>query len=308
MSMDPKPTPHQGKTAATPSKKATDGTEGDLWDLESDISGTNSPQVDSPDLADNIPARRETTSNIRSTKPTKREIEVPVAATTTPSADPETADSSAPLAAPLSPAPPTADDEKSAAEEEAPGDSGAPVKPPTLPSFTKTERIALSALFGVLVLAAVMAISFFFNRVPTRPIIPEKPDFPISGKLIEIRSASTYWRKPITTGDNPETVRRGTAFIPVLRLSLHAEPCAIRIFFRDQDGVVVGDAINRMVSGDQDIEIPATAGFDDIGMHAAYRTGEQLLWTVHILEGPNLSADRKEFRKILETQVSTDVR
>ena len=103
-------------------------------------------------------------------------------------------------------------------------------------------------------------------------------------------------------------MRRGTAFIPVLRLSLHSEPCAIRIFFRDQDGVVVGDAINRLVSGDQDIEIPATAGFDDIGMHAAYRTGEQLPWTVHILEGPSRSADRKDFRKILETQVSTDVR
>ena len=308
MSKDQKPTPPQGKTAATPSKKATDGTEADLWDLDSDLSGTDSTQVESQDVADNIPARRETTSNIRSRKPTKREIEVPIAPAATPSADPETDELGDTLDAPVSPAPPTADDEEPDAEEEDPSDSGAPVNPPKLPSFTKTERIAVSALFGALALAAVMAISFFSNRVPTRPIIPEKPDFPISGKLIEIRSASTYWRKPITTGDNPETVRRGTAFIPVLRLSLHSESCAIRIFFRDQDGVVVGDAINRLVSGDQDIEIPATAGFDDIGMHAAYRTGEQLPWTVHILEGPSRSADRKDFRKILETQVSTDVR
>lgn len=308
MSKDPKPTPPEGNNAATPPNKATDGTEADLWDLDSDISGSGTTQSDPADGAENIPSRRETASNIRSRKPTKRESEIPVVATPAPSADPETADSGSSSGTTISPATRSASNESPADEVGDPNESGAAVSPPTLPSFTKVERIAVSALFGALALAAVMAISFFSNRVPTRPIIPEKPDFPISGKLIEIRSASTYWRKPITTGDNPETVRRGTAFIPVLHLSLHAEPCAIRIFFRDQDGVVVGDAINRLVGGDQEIEIPATAGFEDIGMHAAYRTGEQPPWTVHILEGPSLGADRKDFSKILETHVSTDVR
>ena len=45
-----------------------------------------------------------------------------------------------------------------------------------------------------------------------------------------------------------------------------------------------------------------------MGMHAAYRTGESEPWTVQVFEGPSRNADRKDFSKILETQISTDRR
>ena len=54
--------------------------------------------------------------------------------------------------------------------------------------------------------------------------------------------------------------------------------------------------------------IPATAGFDDIGMHAAYRTGGTKPWTVEIYEAPSENASGKEFTKLFETHISTDRR
>ncbi len=188
----------------------------------------------------------------------------------------------------------------------APDSDASPAEKAPIPSFlTKIEKIAISALFAVLALAATFAIIHFSKRVPTRSPFSEKIDYPVNGKLIEIRAASTYWRAPITSGENSDVVRRGTALIPVLKLSLHSKPCAIRVFFRDQDDIVIGDGITREISGLTELALPATAGFDEIGMHAAYRTGESEPWTVQVFEGPSRNADRKDFSKILETQIST---
>lgn len=175
-------------------------------------------------------------------------------------------------------------------------------------SITRTEKIAVTALFAALALAASIFLVHFSKHVPTRSSLGEEIDFPVSGKLIEITSANTYWRKPATSGENRDVARPGTAFIPVLEISLKAKPCAIRVFFRNDEGVLVGDGISRNVSGEMELRIPATAGFDDPGMHSAYRTGEKEPWIVQVFEGANQVADHEDLRKVLETQISTDIR
>ncbi len=302
MSKDPtKQEPHQDTLSpklSKQSKSSAETTEGDLWDLDDDDSG-NTPQKPKSQSAEGLPTtRRKSESNISSKTPSERNIDIPEVTPVQPKAN--------------QPAAAITEDAGKAEDCDLPADNAAeeekpPVVVPSLSSFTKTERVAVFSLFGVLAVAAVLAI-FYFNRVPTRSLIAEKTEFPAIGKLVEIRSAKTYWRKPITTGDNADTVRRGTALIPVVHLKLSSKPCAIRVFFRDTDGIVIGDAITHAVSGEQDLVISATAGFDDIGMHAAYRTGEQEPWSIEVYEGPNRSADRKNFRIIVSLPISTDIR
>lgn len=277
------PDPNQEKKSHDYPK---DSTEVDLWDFDDDHSEfttTNVPQEQS----EGILSSHKSESKIQ----TERSIEITELAATLETATKTTEASGSEIIG----------RQKDDSEKQT------RVAKPSLLSLTKTELIAISALFGVLILAATIAIIYFYTHVPTRALIAEKTSFPVIGKLVEIRSAATFWRKPITSGENPDTVRRGTELIPVIKLSLHSKDGAIRIFFRDEKGAVIGDAINRFVSGDQELVIPATAGFDDIGMHAAYRTGEQEPWTIQIYEGPSRSADSKDFRKVVETQISTDI-
>jgi hypothetical protein len=200
--------------------------------------------------------------------------------------------------------------ETEAPEENSQQSKSSSTKPalPATSSFTNIEKISISILFAALALGATLAVIYFSNEVPTRPLIAKKIDYPVDGQMIKIKTATTYWREPITTGENADVVRRDTKLIPVLKLSLHSKPCAIRIFFRNEDGTVIGDTITLMVSGDTELTIPATAGFDDIGMHAAYRTGGSDPWVVEILEGPGRAAPREKFKTVLKTEISSDMR
>ena len=139
--------------------------------------------------------------------------------------------------------------------------------------LSKIEKIAILLLCFILLLGAALTLIHFSSRIPTRSLIAEKIDFPVSGKIVTITAASTYWRKPITSGDNADVVRRNTQLIPVVKLSLSSKTGAIRVFFRNEEGLLVGDVITRSVAGDSEITVIATAGFDDLGMHTAYRTG-----------------------------------
>jgi hypothetical protein len=310
-------------------KQSKESTEMDLWDLDFDESAD--PAQPSPGGSSGLPARRTSESSVSSTKPTERPVSEPLA----PQA--ESVKSNPGPYKPREKAEPKSQhvtNEAAAAESsgeiqresgemldsgarerdnsedktgEGAGSSTKQALPPTA-SFTKIEKISISVLFAALALGATLAVIHFSNEVPTRPLIAEEIDFPVNGQLIEIKAAATYWREPVTTGENADVVRRDTKLIPVLKLSLHSKPCAIRIFFRNEDGTVIGDAITRIVNGDTELTIPATAGFDDIGMHAAYRTGGSQPWVVQILEGPDRAASREKFKTVLETEISSDMR
>jgi hypothetical protein len=174
--------------------------------------------------------------------------------------------------------------------------------------LSKIEKIAILLLCFVLLLGAALTLIHFSSRVPTRPLIAEKIDFPVSGKIVTITAASTYWRKPNTSGDNADVVRRNTQLIPVVKLSLSSKTGAIRVFFRNEEDLLVGDVITRNVAGDSEITVIATAGFEDLGMHTAYRTGSGKRWRAQVFEAPSATSSREDFNMLLEMEIGTQIR
>jgi len=336
MSTDsPAPDSNTPKIRPASGSNPAKGTETDLWDFDSDEPETTEPKktdkkAESPD----IPSRRVRESPIQSKKPTERHIDPPVTETIAPETDvdpPLTEKKPAKLPKPKqSPAakqkptpvrkpatelesPEPYDSELNPSESESESESAPSTETrgpwrAFLSSLSKTEKTGISVLLAILALGATLAIVHFSTRVPTRSVLSENLDLPVEGKLVKVTAISTYWREPITTGGNPDVVRRGTKLIPVVKMKIEAKSAAIRVLFRDQDGLVIGDPINRTFSGNTELRIPATAGFDDIGMHAAYRTGESPPWIVQILEATESSDSIDNFKMLLETEISTDIR
>lgn len=174
--------------------------------------------------------------------------------------------------------------------------------------LSRFERIGLIALAVLLVMVAGGIFVFSLNRLPTESKRAQANDFPIKGALLTISSASSYWRAPITEGPDADTFRRETQLLPVLEMAVSGGPAAIRVLFRNDDHVVVGDAVTRTVRSGGTVKIAATAGFDDIGMHAAYRTGESKPWTIEVFEAPSEETTGKDFKKLFEINISTDRR
>ena len=175
-------------------------------------------------------------------------------------------------------------------------------------SLSKAERFGLVILTGLLLAGALATVVYSLKRLPTESSRDRINDFPIKGAMIEVESAASYWRAPITDGSAPETVRRGTKLIPVLELQIRGGKGAVRVLFRNEDRTAVGDAVTHAVRGSGTIIIPATAGFDDLGMHAAYRTGGSKPWTIEVFEAASETAPGKDFKKLFEMNISTDRR
>jgi hypothetical protein len=173
--------------------------------------------------------------------------------------------------------------------------------------LSKLEKIGLGLLVLALVTTSIFLIKSSFGHLSTRSERSERPSFPIKGPHIIIRSANSYWREPVSTGPNQETVRRDTKLIPILTLEIEGGPSAIRAFFRDDQGELIGDGVTRATSPGT-LEIPATAGLENLGAHAAYRTGETKPWKVEVFEAPTVDSSRQEFKKLLEIPISTDRR
>jgi hypothetical protein len=174
--------------------------------------------------------------------------------------------------------------------------------------LSKVERIGMIALLGLLVALAGVGYMFSLNRLPRETERARAADFPIRGELISIESASSYWREPINDGASPDTFRRGTRLLPVLEMEVAGGPAAVRVLFRNEDRAVVGDVITRGVVPGAKLSIAATAGFDDPGMHAAYRTGESKPWTIEVYEAADRNAPGSAFKKVFEMNISTDLR
>ena len=173
--------------------------------------------------------------------------------------------------------------------------------------LSKLEKIGLAALACALIATGIFLLTTTFSHIQTQSDRAEKPSFPIKGSHVRILNAGSYWRDPIRSGPGAETVRRETKLLPVLTLELDGGPCAIRAFFRNDQGDFIGDGVTRSASSGT-LEIPATAGLDDLGAHAAYRTGETKPWKIEVFEAPSLDSPRQEFKKLLDLTISTDRR
>jgi hypothetical protein len=174
--------------------------------------------------------------------------------------------------------------------------------------LSKVERIGLIALLVLLATGGLATVVFSLMRLPTESSRTKTNDFPIKGAMVEVESAISYWRAPITEGSSPETVRRGTKLLPVLELQVRGDSGAVRVLFRDEERTAVGDAVTKAVRGAGTLVIPATAGFDDLGMHAAYRTGGSKPWTIEVFEAASEASPGKDFKRLFEMNISTDRR
>lgn len=174
--------------------------------------------------------------------------------------------------------------------------------------LSKAERIGLMVLIGLLAAGGLTTLVYSLKRLPTESSHEKTIDFPVKGTLIEVHSAATYWRAPITDGPSPETVRRGTKLLPVLEMQITGDTGAIRVLFRDEERSAAGDAVTHVIRGSGTIVIPATAGFDDVGMHAAYRTGGSKPWTIEVFEAASETSPGKDFKRLFEMNISTDRR
>ncbi len=215
----------------------------------------------------------------------------------------ETAEPSAGETAESAPAP-VEDDEFSPVA--APGAQPVSLRPRL--GLSSLERAGLIALVVLLLVVAVTAYVFSVSRLPRETVRASETDFPIKGAMVSVKSATSYWRAPITDGANPDTFRRGTRLLPVLDIDIESGSGAIRVLFRNADRLVVGDAVTRSVRPGARLSVPATAGFDDAGMYAAYRTGDSKPWTIEVYEAAAEDAAGRDFKKVFEMNVSTDQR
>jgi hypothetical protein len=174
--------------------------------------------------------------------------------------------------------------------------------------MSKAERIGLMVLIGLLGAGGLATVVYSLKRLPTESSQAKIIDFPVKGTLIEVDSAVTYWRAPITDGPSPETVRRGTKLLPVLEMQISGGTGALRVLFRDEERTAVGDAVTHVIRGSGTVIIPATAGFDDLGMHAAYRTGGSKPWIIEVFEAASETSPGKDFKRLFEMKISTDRR
>jgi hypothetical protein len=178
------------------------------------------------------------------------------------------------------------------------------------------ETASLIVLAIFLLGGLVFFVRVFHNQIPTHKQGVEMPDFPVKGKQVSVTDALNFWREPIRSGPNRDTVRSDTKLTPVVELSIEGGgDGALRIFFRDGEGFLVGDSVTRAFSGgrfeatrEPKIQVAATAGFKDIAMYAAYQTGETKPWTVEVYEGPTTRAPLDSFHLLFKMPLSDEQR
>jgi hypothetical protein len=173
--------------------------------------------------------------------------------------------------------------------------------------LTKVEKAGAITLLALLLVGGLVTYLFSVNRLPTESVRAKANDYPIKGARLVVDTAASYWRAPIVDGPTPDVFRRGTELLPVVEIAVSSGTGAIRVVFRNESRGTVGDSITRAASGKDLLKIVATAGFDDMGMYAAYRTGGDKPWTIEVLEGPSVDAPSAEFKRLFEMELSTAI-
>lgn len=216
---------------------------------------------------------------------------------------------------PPSPSPELATEPAMAAEPTpAPNLSAAPEPSPKPISLrprlglTKIEVIGLASLALILMLGGWWVYENSLSRLASQSPQTQAPVFPVQGRHVTVTRVATYWREPIRNGEQVEAVRRGVALIPVTEITLRGGPGAIRALVYNENGQAVGDPITRPIDGETTLVLPATDGFEDISLHAAYCAGQTKPWTVRVFEAPTASAQGKDFDKLLEMPISNEKR
>lgn len=191
------------------------------------------------------------------------------------------------------------------------GDAGEAVAPSVTQPRAKYSSLEKFGMIGLVVLLlGVVAVVLIYSatRLPVETISSKVAKFPLKGKHVTIQSCKTYWRDVVTSGPEADIVRRGTRLLPVLDLNCSGGAGVVRVLFRDEFGDSVGDIITRQISAGEKVSIASTAGFNDAGMHAAYRTGETKAWKIEVYESSSDNFSGNNFLKLFEIDISTERR
>lgn len=173
--------------------------------------------------------------------------------------------------------------------------------------LNKFERIGLICLVGILLGGSIWFLASTVYRLPRPAVRLQARDFPIKGEKFRVDSAECYWRKPITEGEHVDVCRRGTLLLPVIEMAASEGSSTIRVFFKNDEGITVGDPIIRKI-GNGTVKIAGTAGIEDPGIFAAYRTGNDTRWTVVVHEIPSGDIAKGEARKLFEMEIPAERR
>ena len=188
--------------------------------------------------------------------------------------------------------------------------------PPILPdakplSLRPSVKLSSFELAGIACLALMLLSGGIWiylqtlNRIGHLGTSHTETKLPIKGSFVAVTKMETYWRAPLT-GSKPESVRRGVVLIPVVEITLNGGPGAIRFQFTNDLGKATGDPISRVVNGETTLAIPSTDGFEDISLHAAYRTNLAKPWHIQITEAPNANSSGSEFKTLLVAPISPE--
>lgn len=170
--------------------------------------------------------------------------------------------------------------------------------------LTRLEMICMACLGLALVAGGVWTYQHTLKRIGRSDASHGQADYPVRGSHLTVTKLVSYWRQPLAT----ETVRRGVVLIPVVELTVSGGPGAIRVVFANEHGKETGDLITRAVNGEATLVIPATDGFEDVSMHAAYRADLSKPWLLQISEAPSAGATRAEFKPLLNEPISPEKR
>lgn len=178
-------------------------------------------------------------------------------------------------------------------------------------SLSRGDTIWLGALALVFLAMVIGGLSMFFKNIETSGS-PGTIEFPIEGQFAKIVDIETFWRKPDRNREIDRGVKLDVKLIPGAILELHPESSAgaIRVFFEDPRGELVGDPVTHSFSdgkfrtGENKIELNSTGGFNDEGEYAAYLTEEVHFWYLVVKEGPGPNAAGYEFKELLRLRIS----
>ena len=315
MSDTPEKPSSPNRSRPTLSGLAKDTLEDDLWELDDDF----------PTPAEALAAKEtplpadEVIDTPKDDAGTPAEPDVEEIPTAEPdSANAETEDTAKESASDTEPTD-TARGESDASDEFSPRPSAATqVSMPKLSTLlpqARQERIGLIAMAVVVLGIGIWWLTSLFSDVTTTRLGDDQPDLPAKGRFAEIDSAESFWRSPVTSGENRDRVRNDVVIVPVITLELDdATNGIIRVNFRDSEGNFIGDTVNRPFangvftdSQSATVDFTATDGFKEISDYHSYRVGTGR-WTAEVLEGPSEAAPGSEFKPLFTLPISPERR
>lgn len=215
-------------------------------------------------------------------------------------------------AATPAPAPPILAEPAEPAPQPTPGPA-----PGAARATTTGEKAALAVLGLVLLLSAAWLVRMVAVHVPTYDSAAQAASFPLAGGHATLADVQTYWREPVTSGPQADRFRPGVLMLPCAQLTLAPRQGAgaLRVFFHDSEGQIVGDPTTLAIrdgafiaNGSPSITITATDGFRDHGQHTAYLAKQIDAWHLSIREAPTAEAPASQFTPLLEIPISPERR